>query len=438
MKIPIGKIPPQNIEAERAILGACLISKDAYPQCRSLITADVFYHDANKTIFLAFERLFSKSNPIDLLSVSTSLRSEKGAKTDIGLEYIVELTEIVSSSANLEYHCRLVLECWMRRLLIEVSVNNSLQAYEFNFDIFDILSKSQRQLNRITEKISQKKSSDISTIAFNIISDLDKIDAGADFVPSGIKSLDDFCQMCAGDLVIIAARPGMGKTSVAVNILLNTIKSGHRGLFFSLEMNERQLVQKLLACDTNIPYWKIREKKTDNYERELLMESYQRLLNAEVKSMVDDGAGITVEAIKAKSITENMKERLSFVIVDYLQFVKLSEGESKEQQIAHISKNLKYLAKELNIPVIALSQLNREVERREGKRPQLSDIRDSGSIEMDADLVIFPYRAEYYNIKEDENGISTENRIEFIIEKNRHGGTGSIFSNCQMDIGKMW
>jgi len=440
------KLPPQNIEAEEAVLGAILIEKDSFPLCRTILNADAFYSEKNKAIYLACERLFSCGSVIDLLTVSTSLRAEKVGKNTAnetmldyigGLPFISSLLDRVSSSANLEFHCRIIQECWMRRTIIHVSSLNIERSYDQSFDILDLLTKSQLQLGRVSEKLSIRKSSSINEVAREILLTIDERDS-FESVPTSIQKLDEFCRFSKGELIIIAGRPAMGKTSIAVQILLNTIKSGHRGLFFSMEMPEKAIVQKILSAESGIETWKIREKKLNTYEVQNLHRTYENLIGSQTNSMIDDSAGITIEEIRAKAVTEHLKSPLSVIIVDYVQFIKGSEGGSRELQVAHISRNLKYLAKEMKVPVIALAQLSRNVESRQDKRPQLSDLRESGSIEQDADMVIFPFRPEYYGFETDAQGNSTAGKCELIIEKNRHGGTGSIIIDCDMATNKFW
>ena len=440
------KLQPQNLEAEEAVLGACLIEKDSFPLCRTILNADAFYLEKNKAIYLACERLFSVGSVIDLLTVSTSLRAEKAGKNTAtesmldyigGLPFLSSLLDRVSSSANLEFHCRIIQECWMRRSIIHVSSLNIERSYDQSFDILDLLTKSQLQLGKVSEKIAIRKTSSISNVAREILLSIDDKDS-FESVPTSIQKLDDFCRFSKGELIIIAGRPAMGKTSIAVQILLNTIKSGHRGLFFSLEMPEKAIVQKILSAESGIETWKIREKKLNTYEVQYLHRTYENLIGSQTNSMIDDSAGITIEEIRAKAVTEHLKSPLSVIIVDYVQFIKGSEGGSRELQVAHISRNLKYLAKEMKVPVIALAQLSRNVESRSDKRPQLADLRESGSIEQDADMVIFPFRPEYYGFETNANGESTIGKCELIIEKNRHGGTGSIVIECDMAMNKFW
>jgi replicative DNA helicase len=433
----VGKMPPHDILLEKAILGACLLDKTAFSLCRTFIVSDTFYMEKNTIVFLACEALFSTSTPIDLLTVANMLRSTKtfnsdGLKNIGGVEYLGELVESVSSATNLETHCRVITEKWMRRLLIKISSTNTQRAFDETYDIFDLMAKSQMEINKITERLTQKKTSDILSILYQIVLDLEKKPSEREFVPFGIAELDAFCRFSSGDLITIGARPGMGKTSLACYMMLN----GMRGLFFSLEMQEMQIVQKILSSHSGVPYWKIKERACDPYEKSLLQESYSVIKGTGISSMVQDSP-ITVEGIRANAVTEHLKKPIDFIIVDYLQFVKPSKGFNRDQQIGHITSNLKYLAKELKIPVIELAQLSRG----EGgihKKPQLTDLRESGNIEQDSDVVIFPYRPEYYGITEDEVGNSTKNKIEMIYAKNRHGGLGSIMLNCDMPSGRFF
>ena len=432
---------PNSIEAERAILGAILSEKSAFSIAKTFIKSDAFFDNRNKLLFLACEELFINNEPIDLITVSRVLRGKKeGVNSHLeiagGLDNIISLSQDVSSSANIEYHCRIVTEMWMRRLLTGISATNAKRALDQTFDIFEIMSKSLSEISKITEMLNGKKTKSISELAYDIIVDLDKPLDDDSSVPTYISGLDNAFKMKSGDLIIIAARPGAGKTSLVVSILVNLGKKQKRGVFFSLEMPEYQIVQKALSCESDVPYWKIREKKVDSFEKDMIYEAYGNI--KEIKSMINDSSNLTIEEIKALSIAENAKEPISFIIVDFLQIIKPSGGGTRDQEIGHITRNAKGIAKELGVPVIMLSQLSREVEKRADKRPQLSDLRDSGNIEQDADTVALMYRPEYYRIEVDEAGNSTKNTCEIDIAKHRHGGTGAVTIGCRMDIGKFY
>jgi replicative DNA helicase len=328
------------------------------------------------------------------------------------------------------------MEMWMRRLLSAVSATNSKRANDQTFDIFEIMSKSLSELSKITEMLNGKKTKSISELAFETITELDMPLSDESSVPTYITVLDNSFKMKSGDLIIIAARPGAGKTSLVVTILVNLGLKQRRGIFFSLEMPSYQIVQKALSCESDVPYWKIRERKCDDFEKDMIKEAYGNI--KDIKSMINDSSNLTIEEIKALSIAENSKEPIQFIIIDFLQIIKPSSGGTRDQEIGHITRNAKGIAKELGVPVIMLSQLSREVEKRADKRPQLSDLRDSGNIEQDADTVALMYRAEYYRIDVDEDGNSTKNTCEIDIAKHRHGGTGSVTVGCRMEIGKFY
>jgi replicative DNA helicase len=432
---------PNSIEAERAILGAILNEKQAFSIARTFIKSDAFFDHKIKAIYLACDELFINNEPIDLVTVSRALRSKKeGIKNALemvgGANALVSLSQDVSSSANIEYHCRIVMEMWMRRLLSAVSATNSKRANDQTFDIFEIMSKSLSELSKITEMLNGKKTKSISELAFETITELDMPLSDESSVPTYITVLDNSFKMKSGDLIIIAARPGAGKTSLVVTILVNLGLKQRRGIFFSLEMPSYQIVQKALSCESDVPYWKIRERKCDDFEKDMIKEAYGNI--KDIKSMINDSSNLTIEEIKALSIAENSKEPIQFIIIDFLQIIKPSSGGTRDQEIGHITRNAKGIAKELGVPVIMLSQLSREVEKRADKRPQLSDLRDSGNIEQDADTVALMYRAEYYRIDVDEDGNSTKNTCEIDIAKHRHGGTGSVTVGCRMEIGKFY
>jgi replicative DNA helicase len=407
------KALPSDVQTEMAILGAILNDKKAFSVARTF-----------------------------LMTVSNSLRAKKvGSRSELeeagGLNYLVSLANTASSMANMEFHCRIVTEMWMRRLLITVSQTNVSRSYDLSFDVFDVLAKSQGELSKITEKLQYRKPVSVGELAFQVISDMEKGDNDLFYVPTGISDIDNEVKMCASDLIILAARPGMGKTSLIVNFMLNLGIAGRRGMFFSLEMPSIQIVQKMLSLDSGVPYWKIRERKCDPYERERLSESYGRIKH--MTSMINDTSNMTIEEIKALAISENSKEPIEYVIIDFLQTTKPSIKGTRDQEIGHMTRNAKAMAKELGVPVIYLSQLSRDVEKRGGdKRPVLSDLRDSGNIEQDADTVMFMYRPEYYGINEDEHGGSTKGICEIDFAKNRHGGTGMVQVRCRMDIGRFF
>ena len=432
---------PHSQEAERAILGAILSEKTAFSIAKTFIKSDAFFDNKNKVLFLACEELFVSNEPIDLITVSRALRGKKdNNRTHLeligGLEALNSLSDTVASAANIEFHCRIITELWMRRLLASISAQNSNRALDQAFDIFEIMSKSLSELSKITEMLNGKKTKSISELAYEAITELNEPLSENSSVPTHIQSLDERFKMCAGDLIIIAARPGAGKTSLIVTILVNLGKKQRRGLFFSLEMPAYQIVQKALSCESDVPYWKIRERKADPFEKDMIYEAYGNI--KAIKSMINDSSNLTIEEIKALSIAENSKEPIQFIIIDFLQTIKPSSGGTRDQEIGHITRNAKGIAKELGVPVIVLSQLSREVEKRSDKRPVLSDLRDSGNIEQDADTVALMYRPEYYRIDVDEAGNSTKNTCEIDIAKHRHGGTGSVTVGCRMDIGKFY
>ncbi|CCH53538.1 replicative DNA helicase [Fibrisoma limi BUZ 3] len=427
----LGKLPPQALDLEEAVLGALMIEKDALSAVVDILKPESFYKEAHQRIYNAILTLFSNSDPIDLLTVTQQLRKTGEIELVGGGGYVSELTFKVNSAANIEYHARVITEQSLKRGLIAMSSSILRDAYEDTTDVFELLDRTEQSLFKISESNIKKNYADMSTIVRQALNEMEtkKHQEGLTGVPSGFTNLD---RVTSGwqptELIILAARPAMGKTAFVVSALRNAaVDHGKPVAIFSLEMSSVQLVNRLISAEAEIDSEKIRKGTLAPHEWTQLHHKIQRLTEAPI--FIDDTPALSILELRAKCRRLKAQHDIQMVVIDYLQLMTgdHSKGSNREQEIASISRALKNLAKELNVPVIALSQLSRAVETRGGdKKPQLSDLRESGSIEQDADMVMFLYRPEYYNITQDENGNSTLGIGEVIIAKNRSGSLDTI------------
>jgi replicative DNA helicase len=428
----LGKKRPYDIELEMAVLGALILEKEALNSVIELLNESCFELEAHQRIFNAIRALFNSSDPVDILTVTKYLRSKGELELAKGPQYIAELTQRVNSAANIDYHTRLLIEYSIKRQLINISTELQKEAYEDTSDAFVLLDKMQQALFEVSELSIKKNYEDMGSVISLVISELEALKTQTDGltgVPSGFTDLD---RVTSGwqksDLIILAARPGMGKTAFVLSAARNAAMQFNKGVaVFSLEMSTSQLVKRLISSEVELTSEKLRTGHLTDYEWKRLVDKTSRLSQAPI--FIDDTPSLSILELKAKCRRLKQKSDIQLIIIDYLQLMSGDSGKggNREQEIAMISRSLKQLAKELNVPVIALSQLSRAVETRGGdKRPQLSDLRESGSIEQDADMVIFLYRPEYYQITEDEEGRSTKGVGEVIIAKNRHGSTMSV------------
>jgi replicative DNA helicase len=428
-----GKIPPQAVPLEEAVLGALMIDREGLPLVMDILQSESFYLESHQLIYKSALRLFERSNPVDILTVTEELRKSGDLEKVGGSYYLVELTNRIASSANIEYHARIIAQKHIQRELIRVSTNTIRDAYEDTTDVFNLLDEAEKGLFNITQNNLSRSYSGMDTLTGKVLKQIEELSKKGDGLtgtPSGFTDLD---RLTSGwqpsDLIIIAARPGMGKTSMVLATALNAARDFNKPVaLFSLEMASTQLVQRLISMEAEIPGSKMRNAKLESYEWQALQTTVERLSNVPI--FIDDTPGINIFELRAKCRRLKMQHDIQLVIIDYLQLMTgSSEGKNtnREQEISGISRALKNMAKELSVPVIALSQLSRAVETRGGsKRPQLSDLRESGAIEQDADMVAFIYRPEYYQIMEDENGQSNKGIAEFIVSKNRHGALDTI------------
>ncbi|MBX2962876.1 MAG: replicative DNA helicase [Cyclobacteriaceae bacterium] len=426
----LGKLPPQALDLEEAVLGALMLEKGALNAVVEFLKPEHFYSEAHQEIYRAIIDLFKSSEPVDMRTVVNQLR--KNAKLELvgGAYYIAELTSKVSSAANIEYHARVVIELAIKRDLIHIASQIHHDAYEDTTDVFELLDKTEQSIFEISDSNLRKNYDNMKNLMYRAITELQKLKEhkdGLTGVPSGFTALD---RMTSGwqnsDLVIIAARPGMGKTAFVVSAMRNAAVDFKRPVaIFSLEMASVQLVNRMISAEAELEGEKIRKGQLAEFEWQQLVHKTNRLSSAPI--FIDDTPALSILELRAKCRRLKAEHGIQLIIVDYLQLMRGDTGGNREQEIASISRALKGIAKELSVPVLALSQLSRGVETRGGdKRPQLSDLRESGSIEQDADMVIFLYRPEYYKITVDEEGMPTQGMGEVIIAKHRNGQTGSV------------
>lgn len=427
-----GKIPPQAIELEEAVLGSIMLEKDALTTVIDFLSPEVFYKDNHRIIFETILTLFKESEPVDILTVTNALRDTGELELVGGAFYITQLTNRVASTANIEYHSRILLQKYMQRELIKVSAEVIRDAYEDSTDVFDLLDRAEQNLFSISERNFRRDYSNLQLLVKEAIRDIEKAndpDSGFSGIPSGFTQLD---RITAGwqksDLIILAARPGMGKTAFVLSMARNIAVGLEKPVaFFSLEMSAVQLVTRLISSESGLDANKLKRGDLKEYEWEQLKVKVDTLMEAPL--FIDDTPALSIFELRAKARRLKSQHDIQMIIIDYIQLMSTGEENkgNREQEISQISRSLKGLAKELNVPIISLSQLNRSVETRGGsKRPILSDLRESGAIEQDADLVLFIYRPEYYQIATYEDGTSTQGKAEIIIAKHRNGALADV------------
>jgi len=426
-------LQPQAIELEEAVLGALMIDNESLSDTIDSLQPEYFYKPDNQKIFEAIINLFNSSKPVDILTVSEELKRMGDLEAVGGMLYISQLTNNVSSSSNTEFHARIIAEKFIKRSLISISNNIIGDAFNDTIDIFDLLNTAEEKLFNVTEGTLRKSYDKMSILikgALDNIEVLRQKEDGLSGVPSGFTKLD---RVTSGwqksDLVIIAARPGMGKTAFALSMARNIAISHDKAIgFFSLEMSSEQLVSRLIASEAELSASKLRRGDLKDYEMVQLHEKIKQLSDAQI--YIDDTPALTVFELRAKARRLVKNHNVEIIIIDYLQLMSAGgNAGNREQEISTISRSLKGIAKELKIPVIALSQVNRGVESRTGtgsKRPMLSDLRESGAIEQDADIVTFIYRPEYYKIYEWDNGDDSRSQAEIIIAKHRNGALENV------------
>jgi replicative DNA helicase len=429
-----GKIPPQAIDLELVVLGALMIDKKGVDEVIDILAPEVFYKEQHQYIFEAIRILFEEGQPVDLLTVSEQLK--KMAKLDAagGDYYLIQLTQKVASSAHIEYHARIILQKHIQRSLIKISNEIIEDAYDETTDVFDLLDTAETKLYEVTQGNVKRSSESAQNLVIQAKKKIEEIanQDGLSGIPTGFHKVDALTSgWQPSDLIIVAARPGMGKTAMTLTMARNmAVDQNVPVAFFSLEMSSVQLITRLISSETGLSSEKLRTGKLEKHEWEQLNVKVKSLEKAPL--FIDDTPSLSIFDLRAKARRLASQHGIKIIMIDYLQLMtggSSQKGGNREQEISMISRNLKALAKELNVPVIALSQLSRAVETRGGsKRPILSDLRESGAIEQDADIVSFIYRPEYYKIEEwdDEERSPTEGQGEFIVAKHRNGGLDNI------------
>jgi replicative DNA helicase len=440
--IDLGKMPPQAPDLEEAVLGAIMLEKDAVLQVIDLLKPESFYKDEHQKIYQAIIDLTSANKAIDLLTVTEELRKKKQLDEVGGPVYITQLTSRVASAAHVEFHARIVAQKHIQRELIRVSSEIQTRAFDESTDVDDLLDFSESELFNIAQGNIKKESQKVNVLIKEAILQIEEASKRADSligIPSGFTKLDRLTNgWQKSDLVIIAARPSMGKTALVLTMARYIAVEHNRAVaVFSLEMASLQLVNRLIVAETELPSNRIRNGKLADFEWEQLDYKIKKLVDAPI--FIDDTPAISIFELRAKARRLKRQHNIDILIIDYLQLMTGTPDTkgNREQEVSTISRALKSIAKELDIPVIALSQLNRSVEIRSGtKRPQLSDLRESGAIEQDADMVIFIHRPEKYGLLEDENGNSLRGLAEIILAKHRNGPIGDIFLKFKDEFAK--
>ena len=432
-----GHLQPQAIDIEKVVLGALMIDKDAFTVVSEIIKPETFYEARHQKIYEAVQSLNLQEKPVDIMTVTEELR-HKGTLEEVGgPSYIVELSSQVASSAHIEYHAHILAQKFLARQLIQFASMIETDAFDETVDVDDLMQKAEGALFEISQKNMLQDYVQIDTIvdqAHQLLLQAANREGGLTGVPSGFRKLDD---ITAGwqpsDLIIIAGRPAMGKTSFALSIAKNIAVDYRKPIaFFSLEMNNVQLVNRLISNVCSIPGNKILNGQLTPDEWERFDSNIRKMQGAPI--YVDDTPGLSIFELRTKARRLVREHNIEVLLIDYLQLMHANgmRFNSRQEEVSTISRSLKSLAKELNIPVLALSQLSRAVEQREGvegKRPQLSDLRESGAIEQDADMVLFVHRPEYYHILQDEKGNDLHGMAQIIIAKHRKGATGDVLLN---------
>nr|WP_191989320.1 replicative DNA helicase [Ligilactobacillus salivarius] len=432
-------LPPQNIEAEQAVLGAIFLNTDTLADAMEYVEADDFYRRAHQILFQAMVNLNNDGEAIDVLTVQNYLTTNNQLDDVGGVAYIAELATSVPTAANAGYYAKIVEGKSMLRRLISTATNIITQANNGDDDVPSLLDSAERQIMDVSERRNRSGFREIKDVLNETLSDIDRLSQQSEDItglPTGYREFD---KMTAGlqpdNLIILAARPAVGKTAFALNIAQNVATSTDTSVaIFSLEMSAESLVNRMLCAEGSINANHLRTGQLDEGEWQNLIVAMGALSNTSI--FIDDTPGIKMAEIRAKCRRlAKEKGNLGLVVIDYLQLIEGSNKESRQQEVSEISRQLKKLAKELSVPILALSQLSRGVEQRQDKRPVLSDIRESGSIEQDADIVAFLYRDDYYErgeSKSEEDGDDQDSlnqdvgEVELIIEKNRAGARGTV------------
>lgn len=429
------KIPPQATDIEKATLGALIIDSNSLTVGMGKLFTDIFYRSAHQSIFNAITNVYDKGLQVDYLTVIEQLKKDNTLETAGGAYYITTLTNLVTDSTSIEGHIMILSEMYLKRKTIEVCQKAVNESFENSTDCFDIINQTDDSMQKMQERVLTGMAKDMLHYSMEMMRQHDDVKvSGILGISTGIKALDDaIAGLVQPDLIIIAARPGQGKTALALSITHHTsVLNNHPCAWFSLEMDGVQLVRRLAAIESGINHQVIRGGQTSTDEYKTLSKGIEKICKAPI--YIEDRTSINIRDIRTRSNLLKKRHGIKYIVVDYLQLMSpVFRGQNREQEISEISRSLKNLAKELKIPVIALSQLSREVEKRPGKMPQLSDLRESGGIEQDADEVIFIMRPEYYGMTEDVKIGKTEYPVQNLailkIDKNRHGEPTNIAVN---------
>ena len=428
------RVPPQNIEAEQSVLGAMLIDKEAIAKATEILSAEDFYREAHRVIFSAMLEIYNKNEAVDMITVTDILRRDNKLEDVGGIAYITSLANVVLTAANVKYHAEIVAEKSVLRQLVKVSTEIAAMGYEANDEVGVLLDTAESRILEISNRKKRADFTPISAVLMDSVQNIEKLlnnKGGLTGIPTGFNDLDKLTSgLHPSDFIILAARPSMGKTALALNIVQNVALRAHKRVggdprsvaFFSLEMSKEQLVNRMLCAEANIDSQRLRigEMKEDDWTH--LWDACDVMSKAKI--YIDDTAGITVMDMRSRARRLKAEHGLDLIVVDYLQLMqgsgKRNTSGDRQQEVSEIARSLKALARELDVPVLALSQLSRGVEARQVKRPMLSDLRESGSLEQDADIVAFLYREDYYNPE-------TENKhTELIIAKHRNGPVDTV------------
>ncbi len=427
------RVPPQAVDVEKTVLGAMLLDKEAVGIAIENIEDTVFYRDAHRKIYQAMLALYEKNEPVDVITLSDELKKRNELDDVGGTYYLTELAAMVPSSANIEYHLKIIRDKAVLRQLIVVSSSIIKSAYEEGEDAERILDTAEAEVLGVSQASRQKSYELIKPLIMETIHELEKLHQtskeGITGVASGYRDLDNILAgFQKSDLIILAGRPSMGKTAFALNLARNAAVDHNVPIgFFSLEMSNQQLVQRLLCMESEVDSQRLRTGRLKESEWPKLSRRIGRLVEAPI--YIDDTPSMNIMKLRARARRMVTEKKVGFIIVDYLQLMEGPKGiESRQQEISYISRSLKTLSKELQVPILALSQLSRAVEARTDRRPTLADLRESGAIEQDADVVMFVYRPEVYGIPnfDDDEKTPTENMVEIIIGKHRNGPIGSV------------
>ena len=422
----LGKVPPHDTEAEQAVIGSMLTDKEAIISAIEVLKEEDFYREDNKTIYGAILNLYNKAEPVDIITLKSELASIGKLEAVGGLEYLAELPDKVPTTANVDKYIKIVEEKSLLRNLLRTANEIIKLGYDETQEVDFLMDQAEKKIFDAIQSRNQKGYFAIKDILVDTFTELEQLYNQKQHItgiPTGFADLDyKTAGMHGSELILVAARPAMGKSAFALNIATYAATRGNAPVaVFSLEMSKEQMVNRILCSEAMVDSNKVRTGKIDDEDWAKLAEASGRL--SESKIFIDDTPGISIMEIRAKCRKLKLEQNIGLVVIDYLQLIQGTgkRGASREQEISEISRSLKILAKEINVPVIALSQLSRAVEQRPDHRPMLSDLRESGAIEQDADIVMFLYRDDYYNEDSEKKNIA-----EVIMAKHRAGSTGTI------------